>query len=267
MTTFARPPALLDAGPGLVADTVALSIRHLRLMLRRPASIVGGLVLPVIFAVLFLTVFGRVMERAGLNYPQYMMPAIVIQSATFAAMSGSVWAAEDAASGMVARLRAMPVARPAPVLSLLVGEAVRSLVGCIVLLAVGYGFGFRFDTGLLGALAFLGLVVLMTAAICLPYLVLGYRLADVEPTQALGGVLYFPLLLVSTLFVPKAAYPSWLQPVVEYQPLSCFAEALRAVSTDGHVHVTTTVGLALAWVTGSLVVFGAIAPRVFGRTS
>ncbi|MDL9947954.1 ABC transporter permease [Gordonia sp. ABSL11-1] len=259
--------APVTARPALVADSVALTVRHLRLMMRRPASIVGGLVLPVIFAVLFLTVFGRVMDRAGLDYPQYMMPAIVIQSATFAAMSGSVWAAEDASSGMINRLRAMPIARPAPVFSLLIGETVRSVVGAIVLLALGYGFGFRFQTGPLGVLAFLGLVIVVTAAICLPYLVLGYRLADVEPTQALGGVIYFPLLLVSTLFVPKAAYPGWLQPVVEYQPLSCFAEALRAVSTDGYTDAAGTVGLALIWAAGLLVTFGIIAPRVFGRTS
>ncbi|MEE3851326.1 ABC transporter permease [Gordonia sp. LSe1-13] len=266
MTTTVAPP-VPEAKPALVADSLALTGRHLRLMARRPASIMGGIVLPVIFAVLFLTVFGRVMERAGLDYPQYMMSAIVVQSAFFAAMSGSIWAAEDASSGMVERLRAMPIARPAPILSLLIGEVVRSVISCVVLVAVGYGFGFRFETGVLGVLGFFALVIVAAAAICLPYLVLGFRLAAPEPAQAIGGVIYFPMLLVSTLFVPKEAYPGWLQPIVEYQPLSCITEALRAVSTDGFTDVPATVGIALLWMAGSLVVFGLLAPRVFGKVS
>ncbi|MEP9415499.1 ABC transporter permease [Gordonia sp. VNQ95] len=265
MTTVA--PATAGMSPALLTDTLALTARHLRLMVRRPPSIMGGIVLPIIFAILFLTVFGRVMDRAGLDYPQYMLPAIVVQAAFFAAMSGSVWAAEDASSGMVERLRAMPIARPAPILSLLIGETVRSVVGCVVLIALGYAFGFRFSTGVLGVPAFLGIVIVATASICLPYLVLGYRLAAPEPAQALGGVIYFPLLLVSTLFVPKDAYPGWLQPIVEYQPLSCVTEALRAVSTDGYSNVASTVGIAMLWMVGSLVVFGLLAPRVFGRVS
>jgi ABC-2 type transport system permease protein len=255
------------AQPALVADSLSLAGRHLRLMARRPASIIGGIVLPVIFASLFLTVFGRVMDRAGLDYPQYMMPAIVVQSAMFAAMSGSVWAAEDASSGMIERLRVMPIARSAPIASLLIGETARSVVGCAVLIGLGYGFGFRFETGPGGMLLFLLLVIAATAALCLPYLVLGFRLADPEPTQALGGVVYFPLLLVSTLFVPLESYPAWLQPVVEYQPLSCIAEALRAVSTDGYTDVPATVGVALLWIAASLVVFGGAASRVFGRAA
>ena len=63
--------------PSLVIDSLALGGQHLRMMSRRPASIIGALVLPVIFAVLFLTVFGRVMDRAGIDYAQFMVPAIV----------------------------------------------------------------------------------------------------------------------------------------------------------------------------------------------
>ncbi|GED98644.1 hypothetical protein [Gordonia crocea] len=67
-----------------------------------------------------------------------------------------------------------------------------------------------------------------------------------------------------------------MQPIVENQPLSRITEALRAVSTDaatvatnaGHpVNTTHAVLIALAWCAGSIIVFGALAPRVFGRTA
>ncbi|MFT4126883.1 MAG: ABC transporter permease [Gordonia sp. (in: high G+C Gram-positive bacteria)] len=263
VTSTAAPP---QPRPAAIADSLMLAGRHLRLMSRRPSSIMGAIVLPVIFAVLFFTVFGRVMDRAGIDYAQYLLPAVVIQAVFFSGMSGSVWAAEDALSGMIARLRAMPIARPAPVAGLLCGETARSLLGSAVLVAIGHAFGFRFQTGFLGVLGFVGLVIAASAAIVLPYLVLGFALADPEPAQAIGGVIYFPLLLVSTLFVPASAYPDWLRPIVENQPLSQIVEAMRAVTTSGSVDTPTHVLIAVAWVVGSVLVFGALAPRAFGRT-
>ncbi|MFT3898730.1 MAG: ABC transporter permease [Gordonia sp. (in: high G+C Gram-positive bacteria)] len=267
------PPA---PRPSVVGDTVQLAGRHLRLMARRPSSIIGAIVMPVMFALLFFTVFGRIMERQGMDFAQYLLPAIVLQAVYFSALSGAVWAAEDASSGMVSRLRAMPIARTAPVASLIVGEVARAVIGTLVLIAVGYCFGFRFETGVVGVAAFFALVIVSGVAIVLPYLVLGYSAKDPEAAQAIGGTIYFPLLLVSTLFVPKRAYPGWLQPIVENQPLSRICDALRAVSTDaatvtanaGHpVNTGQAVLIALAWCVGSVIVFGLLAPRAFGRTA
>ncbi|MBD0024111.1 multidrug ABC transporter permease [Gordonia pseudamarae] len=251
--------------PSLVTDSLALAGRHLRMMSRRPASIVGALVLPVIFAVLFLTVFGRVMDRAGIDYAQFMVPAIVLQSVFFSGMSISIWAAEDATSGMIGRLRSMPIARMAPAMALLIGETIRTVIGSLVLIVVGYIAGFRFETGIVGFLGFVGLVVCATFAICLPYLVLGYGLGKTEPVQAIGNLVYFPLLLVSTLFVPAQAYPDWMRPIVENQPISRIGEALRAASTLGMENTTSTVLIALAWCAVLTAVFAAFVPRAFGK--
>ncbi|GED96488.1 ABC transporter permease [Gordonia crocea] len=275
----AAGPATSAAGtprPSVVLDSLSLAGRHLLLMVRRPSSIIGAIVLPIMFALLFFTIFGRIMERAGMDFAQYLLPAIIMQAVFFSAMSGSVWAAEDASSGMAARLRVMPISRSAPVASLIVGETTRGLLGSAILVGIGYTFGFRLETGFTGALAMIGLIIAASVAIILPFLVLGYATADPEPAQAIGGLIYFPLLLVSTLFVPKGAYPGWMQPIVENQPLSRITEALRAVSTDaatvatnaGHpVNTTHAVLIALAWCAGSIIVFGALAPRVFGRTA
>ncbi|GAB08310.1 putative multidrug ABC transporter permease protein [Gordonia araii NBRC 100433] len=279
MSTAVESPAPTQTStprPSPVADSLLLARRHLTLMARRPASIIGAIMLPVMFALLFLTIFGRIMDRQGMDFAQYLVPAIIMQAVFFSAMSGSVWAAEDASSGMVSRLRAMPIARSAPVASLIVGETTRGLVGSAILVGIGYAFGFRIDTGLFGVLAMIGLIIAASVAIILPYLVLGYATADPEPAQALGGLFYFPLLLVSTLFVPKRAYPDWLQPIVENQPLSRITQALRAVTTDATtlaentgapVNTTHAVLIALAWCAGLIAVFGALAPRVFGRTA
>lgn len=153
----------------------------------------------------------------------------------------------------------------APALALLLGEAVRTVVGSLVLIVVGYIAGFRFETGIVGFLGFLGIVVCASLAICLPYLVLGFAVDKIETVQAIGNLVYFPLLLVSTLFVPAQAYPEWMRPIVENQPVSRFGEALRAASTLGVENTPSTVLIALAWCAGLVAVFAALIPRVFGK--
>ncbi|MCA1672144.1 MAG: ABC transporter, partial [Actinobacteria bacterium] len=59
-------------------DSALLAARYLRLMRRRPASLVGALVLPLMFTLLFFAVFQRPMIRAGIDYAQYLLPAVII---------------------------------------------------------------------------------------------------------------------------------------------------------------------------------------------
>ncbi|MFT4286484.1 ABC transporter permease [Nocardioides sp.] len=248
--------------PALLADTVQLAGRHLRLMSRRPASIMGAIIFPLVFAFLFFTVLGRVMERAGIDYAQYLLPAIVIQAMFFSAMSASVWAAEDACGGMVDRLRSMPISRTAPVLSLLGGELVRSLLSIVVLIAAGHVFGFRFERGWGYAAVFVLIALGMAVAACAGYLVLGFAIARVETVEVTGGLVYYPLLLVSDLFVPAGSFPGWLRPIVENQPISRVADALRATSATGG-GPWPDVLVAVAWIVVATLGFALLAPRAF----
>jgi ABC-2 type transport system permease protein len=43
------------------------------------------------------------------------------------------------------------------------------------------------------------------------------------------------VLLFSTGFIPLSGYPSWIQPVVEHQPLTYAIEAMRGMSLGGPV--------------------------------
>lgn len=251
--------------PSLVADTIWLAGRHLRLMSRRPASIIGAIVLPLIFTLLFFTVFRRPMERLGVDYAQYLLPAVVIQAMFFSAMSASVWAAEDAAGGMVDRLRSMPVARAAPVLSLLLGELVRSCVSIAVLLLAGTVLGFRFENGPAQAVAFFALALAFGAATSTMYLALGFALAKTDTTQAIGGLAYYPLLLLSNCFVPTSAFPDRLEPFVAHQPVSRVADGLRALSTADAPVPSGSVAIALLWLVAVVAVGAYAGARAFGR--
>ena len=91
-TTTTKPVAAQQRPyPSIVADTAILAGRHLRLMSRRPASIMGAVVLPLVFATMFYVVFGTVVERRiGSDYGQYLLPAVILQAMLFTAMSAAI---------------------------------------------------------------------------------------------------------------------------------------------------------------------------------
>ncbi|MGH4022101.1 MAG: ABC transporter permease [Pseudonocardiaceae bacterium] len=238
--------------------------RHLRLMSRNPASIVGTIVLPLAFTLLFFAVFQRPMARIGIDYAQYLIPAAVIQAVFFTGMSAAVVAAEDTAGGLLQRLRCLPIARAAPASGLLIADFVRIVISMAVLIPVGLALGFRFEAGFLAATGFIAVACLFAITLCAGYLALGLWTGRPEGAEAFANLVYFPLLLLSNAFTTTEAFPGWLEPVVRNQPITRVADALRALSTEGAA-AARPVLIAIVWLVPLLVLFGMLAARTFGR--
>ncbi|MET7637486.1 ABC transporter permease [Streptomyces sp. NPDC005438] len=260
----ARPTVGTVTRPSLLVDSALLARRHLLLMSRRPASLMGALVLPLVFAFLFFVVFGKVVERrTGLGYEQYLLPAVVIQAILFAAMSAAILAVEDVTGGMVRRLRGMSVARSSPVLGLVGAELCRVLAATVALTLFGLLVGFRFH-GAWGALGFLLFALAFALVVCVGFATMGLAIARAESVSVLANLIFFPLLLLSNAFVPSEAFPDWLEPVVTQQPISRVADALRALTDEGAAPADTLL-IALAWLAGGLLVCVPLAGRALGR--
>lgn len=256
--------AVVAARPSAWRDGLLLGGRHALMLRRRPASIAGAVILPVVFTLLFFTVFRQVMERIGIDYAQYLVPAVVIQAMFFTGMSAAILAAEDSAGGMLTRLKSLPVSRSAPLVGLLSAELLRALISMLVLIPLGYALGFRFERGVGGAAGFVVVALAFAATACAGYITLGLAVGRPEAAQALTMLPYFPLLLLSSALAPTDRFPGWLQPVVRHQPVSRVCDALRALSTDG-VAVGRPVLMAFAWMIPLLVVFTLLAARNFAR--
>jgi ABC-2 type transport system permease protein/oleandomycin transport system permease protein len=91
----------------------------------------------------------------------------------------------------------------------------------------------------------------------------GLLVGDPETAQAAAFPVMAPLVFASSVFIPPATMPGWLQPFATHQPVSVTANAVRALAIGG---ATTSYTLqSLAWVVGVLVVFAPIAVRRYRR--
>lgn len=218
---------------------------------------------PVIFFVCFYVPLRNMMRLAGIDYAQYLLPVIVLQSMLFTAMAAGDRSAGDNLAGMGARLRALPVPGLIPMWARMSANMTRAVISMAGALAVGFAFGFRLRGGPVETLGFFGLALLFGLALSFAADAFG---ALSRSREAASQVLLVPQLLLtmlSTGMMPASAFTGWLQPFVRNQPVSKVAEALRELATGGVD--TATAAVAVVWCVGLLMVFVLVATRIDRR--
>lgn len=271
-------------GPGqrvrfALHDAVILTRRNLIQYVRIPTLLVFSTFQPVMFVVLFRYVFGGAIQQAlppTINYVSYLMPGIFVQTAIFGATQTGVGLATDLTRGIIDRFRSLPMARSAVLAGRTLADACRNLFVVLLMTVVGYFVGFRFEAGVLFAILAIGLAVLVGFTFSWISATIGLRIKDPESVQAASFVWIFPLTFASSAFVPVSSMPGWLQPVANANPVTIWANTLRALTLGNDTpaermllgHPTTTLLLWSAlWIAGLLAVFVPLAIRMYRKNA
>ncbi|HEV2361130.1 MAG TPA: ABC transporter permease [Acidimicrobiales bacterium] len=273
MTTTVLPPLeALDVPPTPLgrqirsgfADAVTLTIRELRIWFRNPAFVFFTLVQPVMFVILFRYVFGGAIPvKVHGGYVNFLMPGIIAQSAAFASFGTAISLARQLQKGVIDRFRAMPMARSAVLLGRLAADTLRLVVTVVVILAVGYAVGFRFQNGFVPAILMLLLGVAFGVVICTISAYVGLAIKDEESVGSFGLVWLFPLTFVSAAFVPVQSMPGWLQGFAKNQPVTIVIDEMRALALGGPL--VQHAWQSAAWLAGIVAVFVPLAVRAYRR--
>ena len=203
--------------------------RHLMRARRQPDVVVGSLLMPIIFVVLFGYVFGSSISVSGGNYRSYLMSGLFAQSALFASSSVAVAVATDMSEGVVDRLKTLPVARS----SVLVGRTVANLIvglpSLAVMIACALAVGWRPEAGIGDAV--LGFVLVQLFAFSMAWIgvVIGLYARSPQAADAISMAPAFLLGFLSNVFVDPARMPSWLRPFAQWNPLSAVVGSARTL--------------------------------------
>jgi ABC transporter DrrB family efflux protein len=239
-----------------VTDTAVVTMRNLRHFWRQPDLLIFSTIQPIMFVVLFVYVFGGAVGLAlppGITYVDYLLPGIFVQSVTFRASNTAVGLSEDLRRGVIDRFRSMPMARSAVLLGRTTADLVRNVLIIGLMVAVGYLVGFRFQAGVLPALACVALVAAFGFALSWIFAFVSLVVRGAETAQTAGFVLLFPLVFASSVFVPVSSLPNWLEPIAKASPVTLTADAARTLALTGGV--PHSLGGALAWIVGIVALF------------
>ncbi len=238
-------------------DGLAVTERNLIAYTRIPEALFFSTIQPVMFVLLFRYVFGGAIHVPGVDYVNYLMPGIFVQTVAFGSVSTSVGLAEDLQKGLIERFRSLPMARSAVLAGRTTADLCRNVLVVVIITGVGYAVGFRIQTNGLAFLAGIGLLLLFAYTLSWGFAFVGLAAPNSETAQVMAFPVLFPLIFASSSFVPVTTMPGWLQAFANHQPVSAVVNASRDLMLGGPT--ATNVLQALAWCLGLSVVLAPLA--------
>ncbi|MFM7393287.1 MAG: ABC transporter permease [Cyanobium sp.] len=237
--TSASPP-IAAAGPAaepsalseISQETLALCRRLFVQLVRRPSTLVAGVLQPLIWLVLFGALFSRAPEGllpGGSSYGRFLGAGVIVFTAFSGALNAGLPLMFDREFGFLNRLLVAPLrSRSSIVLASVLYITAMSLVQslAIMLTAALLGYGWPGGAGLLVVLVTLLLLVFAVTALSLG---LAFALPGHIELIAVIFVANLPLLFASTALAPISFMPPWLGWLAALNPLTFAIEPIRAV--------------------------------------
>ncbi|MBX0288595.1 ABC transporter permease [Haloarcula salinisoli] len=285
----------VDRSPGndMKGDVWISFKRWLVKNLRNPYVVFTSLVQPVIFLVLFAEVFGVVAGdtltqsfQGEVNYITFLTPAILIMSALASAATSGIGLVTDMEEGMFEKILVSPMNRTAMFLGKMLSEVVRIVIQTLIILLLGYmlltvrtsgSVDQYMQTGLVGVIGVV-LVTVIFGGVFMAYSnIVALVSRDEEATIMFANLLTFPLLFVSSAFLPLDVLPGWIRAVAVLNPITYGIDGVRALMLGRDVMTVLTVtGYGGLWNTlvpavgilvGFNIVLGTIARRLLRRAA
>jgi ABC-2 type transport system permease protein len=219
-----------------------------RIFWRSPASVFFTVMLPIIFLVIFASIFGNetIEERGDLAVSTYYVPGIMtlaVVSATLVSLAISLVEAREA--GRLKRVRGTPL----PVWAFVAGRVGNAIVVSLLMVVLVTAIGRLFyDVAIPDETVPALLVTLLVGAFA--FSCLGFALTAAIPSEEaappITNFTVLPLYFLSGVFIPETEIPDGVLEVAELFPIRHFFEAFLAAFDPA------TVGAGFEW--GNLVV-------------
>jgi ABC-2 type transport system permease protein len=213
-----------------LANSAQITNRYLRAFLRQPYYIIGTLIQPVIWLLLFGQLFKSVADIPGFtaaSYITFLTPGVVVMSAMLSAGWSGTSYVVDMERGVMDRFLVTPVRRGALIGGELVYQAGMVLLQSLIILGLGYLVGARFPGGPVSVVLLLAATVLLGAAFASLSNALALILRKQESLIALNVSLTLPLTFLSSAFLPVNLMPEWMQTVARFNPVNWAVEVGR----------------------------------------
>jgi ABC-2 type transport system permease protein/oleandomycin transport system permease protein len=246
-----------------IADSLVLARRSLLRIPRQPDLLLAFTVQPVMFILLFVYVFGGAIETPGLDYVDFLMPGIIVQSISFGGFVTALGLAEDLKRGLIDRFRSLPMARSALLTGRTLADVVTNAFSLAVMVTVGFIAGFNFSSSFPEVVAGFGLMLLFGYAFSWIFALIGLTSSSPEAAQSLGFIAIFPLTFASSAFVPIESMPDWLEAFAEINPFTVVVDAMRSLWVGEEAG--NSIWGALAWTIGLIAMFAPIAVSRYRR--
>jgi len=246
-------------------DINGITVRNLKRIVRTPQLMFMSIVQPAIILLLFRYVLGGAIHVPGIDYVNYIVPAIFLEAVLLGGMTTALALAQDLQAGMIDRFRSLPMARSAVLAGRTFADFCRNAIALAFVVALGLLVGFRFHNTLIACVAGLGLVLLFGYAFTWVYAAVGLAVKDPQTAQMAAILPMFVLFFASSAMVPVSTMPGWLQSFASHQPVTVTVDAVRALFEGGPVY--HDIWQSVVWSVAIIIAFLALSLSLYRRAT
>ncbi|MFE9460469.1 ABC transporter permease [Streptomyces californicus] len=242
--------------------------RELAHWARQPVAVMVNLAFPVMLLLMFTYLVGGGRGVDG-DPTAYLVPGMLALTMAFGLESTMLAVTQDLGKGVIDRFRSMPMAPGAVLVGRSAADMLQSVAALAVMTGVGYAVGWRWHHGPAAALGAMGLLLLLRFAMLWAGIHLALVAGRPEMVSAVQ-ILVWPVGFLSNVFAAPGSMPAWLGAVVEWNPMSATATAVRDLfgnpgAATGSWAAEHAGLLAVLWPTAIIAVFFPLAVRRFAR--
>ncbi len=215
----------------LIQETLALTKRLFIQLIRRPSTLIAGIIQPLIWLVLFGALFANApasLLPGGMSYGTFLGAGVIVFTAFSGALNAGLPVMFDREFGFLNRLLVAPLrSRSSIVFASVIYITSISLLQSIAIMGTTFllGYGWPGFAGLL--VVFLTLLLLVFAVTAMS-LGLAFALPGHIELIAVIFIVNLPLLFASTALAPISFMPVWLGWLASLNPLTFAIEPIRA---------------------------------------
>ncbi|MFJ4708960.1 ABC transporter permease [Streptomyces anulatus] len=253
-----------------LADSWTMTRRELAHWARQPVAVLVNLVFPVMLLLMFTYLVGGGRGVDG-DPTEFLVPGMLALTMAFGLESTMLAVTQDLGKGVIDRFRSMPMVPGAVLVGRSVADMLQSTAGLAVMTGVGYAVGWRWHHGAATALGAFGLLLLLRFAMLWVGILLAMVAGRPEMVSAVQ-ILVWPVGFLSNVFATPESMPGWLGAVVEWNPMSATATAVRELfgnpgGATGSWAAEHAGLLAVLWPLAIIAVFFPLAVARFARLS
>jgi ABC-2 type transport system permease protein len=232
-------------------DSATMIGRELKHTVRFPLALIGSILVPIVFLLLFLYILGGPIgdglgaAARGAPYVDFLVPGILLMTAASGCGTTAITVNTDMTGGIIDRFRTMAISRGSVLTGHVGGSVLRTLVATAVVTGVALLVGFRPHASVADWFAVAGIVAAFSFALAWLSAALGLATKTVAGANSSTLPISFLLPFLSSAFVPADSMPAGVRWFTAHQPFTPVVDSLRALLTGAPVG--TTAYAALAW--------------------
>ena len=218
-------------------ETFFLGLRTSRRFIRIPSNWISIIFFPLIQLLVFSQLYKDIVQLPNFgpqtSYLAYLAPGQV----AFTALMAVAWSAYglimEYRTGYLDKLRAYPIGR----WSILAGEMVPLFFQAALMAGIVLVVSLLFGAGIVTGVSGFVLIVALSGAFGIAFAGTSFipaLLTKSEQATSSLALLLFPLVFMSTAFVPATLMPEWMRVFNMWNPVSYLIEALRALMVTGY---------------------------------